>query len=68
VVKENRDGTQAPYRFITLGERCLITRTTATWRTLAPRSRKLFPTDIGMVVNDFLVEHFPTIVDLNFTA
>ena len=30
--------------------------------------QKLFPTDIGMVVNDFLVEHFPTIVDLNFTA
>ena len=30
--------------------------------------QKLFPTDIGMVVNDFLVEHFPSIVDLNFTA
>ena len=30
--------------------------------------QKLFPTDIGMVVNDFLVEHFPSIVDLHFTA
>lgn len=29
---------------------------------------KLFPTDIGMVVNDFLVEHFPTILNYNFTA
>ncbi len=29
---------------------------------------KLFPTDIGMVVNDFLVEHFSNIMDYNFTA
>ncbi|NLO70629.1 MAG: type I DNA topoisomerase [Porphyromonadaceae bacterium] len=29
---------------------------------------KLFPTDIGMVVNDFLIEHFPDIMDYNFTA
>jgi len=30
--------------------------------------KKLQPTDIGIVVNDLLVEHFPQIVDLNFTA
>jgi len=29
---------------------------------------KLVPTDIGMIVNDFLVEHFDTILDYNFTA
>lgn len=29
---------------------------------------KLFPTDIGMVVNDFLFEYFPNIMDYNFTA
>ncbi|MFM8455465.1 MAG: topoisomerase C-terminal repeat-containing protein, partial [Ignavibacteria bacterium] len=29
---------------------------------------KLFPTDIGMIVNDFLVENFGNIVDYNFTA
>jgi DNA topoisomerase-1 len=29
---------------------------------------KLFPTDIGIVVNDFLTEHFGNIVDYNFTA
>ncbi len=29
---------------------------------------KLFPTDMGMVVNDFLMEHFSNIVDYNFTA
>lgn len=29
---------------------------------------KFYPTDTGMVVNDLLVEHFPEIVDLKFTA
>ena len=29
---------------------------------------KLFPTDIGLVVNDFLFEYFPNIMDYNFTA
>jgi DNA topoisomerase-1 len=31
-------------------------------------SRKLMPTEIGFTVNDLLVEHFPKIVDLKFTA
>ena len=31
-------------------------------------NKKLFPTDTGMIVNDVLVEHFPTIVDFKFTA
>ena len=26
------------------------------------------PTDVGMVVNDFLIEYFPNIIDYNFTA
>ncbi|MCS6982225.1 MAG: type I DNA topoisomerase [Flavobacteriales bacterium] len=29
---------------------------------------KLFPTDIGVVVNDFLMQHFPRIMDYSFTA
>ena len=66
VVKENRDGTQRPYRVLTLAQGA-INAVTATENTGAEK-QKLFPTDIGMVVNDFLVEHFPTIVDLNFTA
>lgn len=31
-------------------------------------ARQLIPTDMGMVVTDFLVEHFPKIVDLKFTV
>jgi DNA topoisomerase-1 len=32
------------------------------------KERRLFPTDIGFLVNDLLVEHFPKIIDLKFTA
>ncbi|MEZ4790711.1 MAG: type I DNA topoisomerase [Flavobacteriales bacterium] len=66
VVKENRDGTPRPYRILTLANDA-IAENTAT-ETAGAEKQKLFPTDIGMVVNDFLVEHFPSIVDLNFTA
>src|SRR5690606_22487191 len=44
-----------------------ITSQTKSEITGAERS-KLFPTDIGIMVNDFLVEHFKDIVDFNFTA
>jgi len=30
--------------------------------------RRLFPTETGMIVNDLLLEHFPNIVDVNFSA
>ncbi|MBL8002920.1 MAG: type I DNA topoisomerase [Flavobacteriales bacterium] len=66
VVKENRDGTPRPYRILTLAGDAISDRTAM--ENVGAEKQKLFPTDIGMVVNDFLVEHFPTIVDLNFTA
>jgi len=66
VVKESREGTPRPYRVLTLKEGA-VTEQTATERAGAEKT-KLFPTDIGMVVNDFLVEHFPGIVDFQFTA
>lgn len=34
----------------------------------AKEGRYLYPTDVGMVVNDFLVEHFPLVVDYDFTS
>ncbi len=66
VVKEDREGTKRAYRILTLADNA-ISDVTATENAGAEK-QKLFPTDIGMVVNDFLVEHFPTVVDLNFTA
>jgi DNA topoisomerase-1 len=66
VVKESRDGTPRPYRVLTLEGGAIDARTAT--ENVGAEKQKLFPTDIGMVVNDFLVEHFPSIVDLNFTA
>jgi DNA topoisomerase-1 len=66
VVKEEREGKQRNFRVLTLRDEN-ITKDTRTENTGAERG-KLFPTDIGSVVNDFLVQHFNGIVDFNFTA
>ena len=66
VVKESRDGTPRAYRILTLADGAIAEKTAS--ENAGAEKQKLFPTDIGMVVNDFLVEHFPSIVDLNFTA
>jgi DNA topoisomerase-1 len=66
VAKEEREGRQRNFRVLTLkGQN--ITKNTLSENTGAERG-KLFPTDIGAVVNDFLVQHFQGIVDFNFTA
>jgi DNA topoisomerase-1 len=66
VVKEERDGKQRAFRVLTL-KGSNITKEEKTENTGAERG-KLFPTDIGAVVNDFLVQYFQGIVDFNFTA
>ncbi len=66
VVKEDRDGSERSYRVLTLTNN-KVTDATAKENTGAERS-KLFPTDIGIVVTDFLIENFPNILDYNFTA
>ncbi|MVZ66963.1 type I DNA topoisomerase [Sphingobacterium sp. DK4209] len=66
VVKEDRDGKERIYEVISL-ENGLVSSVKKTEITGAERS-KLFPTDIGVLVNDFLVQHFKDIVDYNFTA
>ena len=66
VVKEEREGKQRAFRVLTLkgGQ---ISKAEKTENTGAEKG-KLFPTDIGNVVNDFLVQYFVDIVDFNFTA
>jgi DNA topoisomerase-1 len=66
VVKEEREGKQRKFRVLTLKDKN-ITKEEKTENTGAERG-KLFPTDIGAVVNDFLLQHFNGIVDFNFTA
>ncbi|HEY1009169.1 MAG TPA: DNA topoisomerase, partial [Daejeonella sp.] len=66
VVKEEREGKKRDFRVISL-KGGVINSDVKTENTGAEKN-KLFPTDIGAVVNDFLVEHFKGIVDFNFTA
>jgi DNA topoisomerase-1 len=66
VVKEDREGRTRNYEVLTLKNGAIKTET-RTENTGAEKS-KLFPTDIGAIVNDFLVEHFKGIVDFHFTA
>jgi DNA topoisomerase-1 len=66
VVKEEREGKQRNFQVISLKDG-QINSATKTENTGAEKN-KLFPKDIGAVVNDFLVEHFKGIVDFNFTA
>ncbi|GJM61556.1 type I DNA topoisomerase [Persicobacter diffluens] len=67
VVKEPRDGVERPYRELTLDAAFEFKAFDKVEITGAEKN-KLYPTDIGMVVNDFLVEYFPSVVDFSFTA
>lgn len=66
VLKEDRLGVERKYASITL-KGGKITQVEKTENTGAEKS-KLFPSDIGMVVNDFLLEYFKEIISYNFTA
>jgi DNA topoisomerase-1 len=66
VVKEEREGKSRDYQVLTL-KKGDLKKQQKTEITGAEKG-KLFPTDIGAVVNDFLVEHFKGIVDFHFTA
>ncbi|WP_442795059.1 type I DNA topoisomerase [Pelobium manganitolerans] len=66
VVKEDREGKSRKYQLLRLKDG-KISKESKTEITGAEKG-KLFPTDIGAVVNDFLVEHFKGIVDFHFTA
>lgn len=60
------EGKPRPYKVITLADG-KIGEQTLTENTGGNKGR-LVPTDIGMVVNDFLIQFFPDILDYNFTA
>lgn len=66
VVKGDKAGEERSYHVITLDHGAL-TETEKTEMAGAEKN-KLLPTDVGIVVNDFLMEYFPEIMDYNFTA
>ena len=66
VVKGDRQGEKRDFAVITLkGGKVLHTVKS---ETVGSDRGKLIPTDTGTVVNDFLTEYFPQILDYNFTA
>ncbi len=66
VVKEDREGKERKFTSLTLAKNEL-SRTVASEKFASEKS-KLFPSDIGMIVTDFLSKHFENIMDYNFTA
>lgn len=66
VVKEDRPGVERSYGQLELVKGKVVE--SAKKEVTGAEKSKLFPTDIGMVVNDFLMEYFSQIMDYNFTA
>lgn len=66
VIKEARDGKERDYVQFVLENNAIVEKQLK--ETYGTEKGKLFPTNMGMVVNDFLVKHFPNIVDYSFTA
>ena len=67
VIKENREGVDRKYQVLLLKPDNTISKTAQTEITGAEKM-KLFPTNIAMIVNDFLVEHFQEVTNFSFTA
>jgi DNA topoisomerase I len=66
VEKRDKEGVRRDFQVLTL-KNDTISKRTDTENTGAEKS-KLFPTDLGLVVTDFLKQHFDNIMDYNFTA
>ncbi|WP_247235133.1 type I DNA topoisomerase [Telluribacter sp. SYSU D00476] len=66
VVKEDRPGQEREFKELTLRNNEIKGKVSK--ETYGTEKAKLFPTSTGMIVNDFLVNHFQDIVDFSFTA
>jgi DNA topoisomerase I len=66
IVKESREGLERQYAFYKL-KNGKISHTTPV-ENVGAEKQKLFPTPTATIVNDFLVEYFPKVIDFSFTA
>ena len=66
VIKEDREAHEVESAILTLKDGKLTAEKRI--EKMGSEKGKLFPTDIGTVVNQFLMEHFTDIIDYNFTA
>lgn len=67
VIKDDREGQERKYTILSLKSNGDITQETKSEMFGSDKS-KLFPTDIGMIVTDYLSKTFSSIMDYNFTA
>ena len=68
VERGDRPGTERAYNTLTLSLKSGKITDKEKTEIVGAEKGKLLPTDIGIVVNDFLTEHFPDILNYNFTA
>ena len=66
VVKQNKEGVKRSYEQLTFDGKSVKSKMLS--ENIGKEKSRLAPTDIGMVVNDYLESSFPTIMDYNFTA
>jgi len=66
VEKRDKEGTRRDYRVLRL-KKDVISKETESENTGAEKA-KLFPSDLGLVVTDFLKQYFDDIMDYGFTA
>ncbi len=66
VLKEDREGKERKYIVLALKD-AKVEKADKT-EVAGNEKAKLFPDNIGMIVNDFLMEYFNDIMDYNFTA
>jgi DNA topoisomerase-1 len=66
VIKGNKDGEQKELATLILKNKVLSKKVNT--ETIGADKNKLMPTDSGIVVNDFLTENFPQVLEYNFTA
>ena len=66
VVKGNVEGTKRAYNILTLQGNKISDKTKS--ELVGADTGKFLPTDLGRITNNFLVEHFPTILSYDFTA
>lgn len=66
VEKRDKEGTKRDFAILTLENDKVSSKTNS--ENAGAEKSKLFPTDLGMVVTDFLREHFTKVMDYDFTA
>jgi len=66
VEKRDKEGTERKYRVLSMSNDIIKNKQES--ETTGTEKSKLFPSDLGLVVTDFLVQHFENVMDYGFTA